>query len=118
MVKPENTGKRDLAYSQWHRTLPDHCYMIDIDSIEWRANGGVKALIETAKQVALVYKKKFQLKVLKELAQKIGAKAFLVLYSEELTCFEVYDLTTAEEWCDCQKQILNEQQYRNFIINL
>ena len=118
MVRQEETNQRDLTYSHFHRTLPDFCYMIDLDSIEWRAGRGVVALIETAKNVALVYRKKFQLKIIRELAQKIGAKGFLVLYNEELTMFEVYDLLSHEDWAKCDKQYMNKEDYITFIKNL
>jgi len=118
MVKPERTGERDLTYSRWHRTLGDPYYMIDLDSIEWRSGKGIVALIETARFEAMVYKKKFQLKVLKELAERIGAPAFLVLYNDELTFFEVYNLLSAHEWSLCTKKIMNRDEYSRFIKNL
>jgi len=118
MVKPELTGERDLTYSRWHRTLGDPYYMIDLDSIEWRSGKGVVALIETARLEAIVYKKKFQIKVMKELAQRLGVLAYLVLYNEELTLFEVYDLLSGPEWTSCTKKIMGRNEYSDFIKNL
>jgi len=118
MVKPELTGERDLSYSRWHRTLGDSYYMIDLDSIEWRSGKGVVALIETARLQAIVYKKKFQIKVMKELAQRLGVPAYLVLYNDELTLFEVYDLLSGSEWSSCTKKVMGRNEYSNFIKNL
>jgi len=92
--------------------------MVDLDSIEWRSGRGVVALIEHARFTAIVYKKKFQLNVLKEIAQKIGVPAYLVLYHDEMNYFEVYDLLTAEEWSSCNKKIMDEMEYRHFLVNL
>lgn len=118
MVKEEQTGERDLTYSRWHRTLPNYCYMVDLDAIEWRIERGIVAFIELAKSQAIVYKKKFQLKVIQELAKKSGVPAFLVLYNDELSLFEVYDLLSAPEWSSCNKKVLNRDEYSSFIKNL
>ena len=118
MVKPERTGERDLTYSRWHRTLGDPYYMIDLDSVEWRSEKGIVAVIETARFEAMVYKKEFQLKVLRELAERIGVPGFLVLYNDELTFFEVYDLLSAPEWSSCTKEVMNRDEYSYFIKNL
>lgn len=49
MSKCENTGKRDLTYSRWHRTLPDHCTWVDIDSVHYCNNcGSLLSMFELA----------------------------------------------------------------------
>lgn len=35
MARQEVTGTRDLSFSRWHRTLPDDCTWIDIDSCHY-----------------------------------------------------------------------------------
>lgn len=45
MSRWEKTNKRDLTYSQWHRTLGDNYPTLDIDFIEVRRNEPV-AVIE------------------------------------------------------------------------
>jgi hypothetical protein len=120
MVKPELTGQRDLAYSKWHRTLPNYCYMIDLDSVEWRNGRGVVALIETCRGTAVAYKKKFQLRVLKEIALKLQVPCYLVIYhytDGEIKTFDVYDLLNGE-FPNCPRLRMNERQYRNFIQKL
>ena len=118
MVKPELTGERDLTFHKWHRTLPSHCYMVDLDCIEWRSEKGIVALIELARHTAIVYKKKFQCKVIKELATKAKIPAFLVLYNDELTYFEVYDILSGEEITQCTKRIMGQNEFRSFIESL
>lgn len=118
MVKPELTGQRDLTYSRWHRTLPRWCWMVDLDSIEWRSERGIVALIELARYEATVYKKKFQLKVLKELARQAKIPAYLVLYHNSMNLFEVYDLFSGETIFECNKKVLTENEYREFIKSL
>lgn len=118
MVRQEETGKRDLAYHLWHRILPNFCYMVDIDVVEWRAGRGIVAFIEVARQTALVHKKRFQLGIVRDIALKCGAKAFLVLYNENLTMFEVYDLLSNEDWAKCNKTYMNEEEHEKFIKNL
>ena len=118
MVKPEHTGKRDLTFHRWHRTLPPDCYMVDLDCIEWRSEKGIVALIELARHTAIVYKKKFQCKIIKELATKAQIPAYLVLYNGDLTYFEVYDLLSANKVTECDKQIMNQKEFRVFIQKL
>ena len=120
MVKPEKTGERDLTYSRWHRTLPNYCYMIDLDSIEWRPDRGIVALIETCRGESTVFRKKFQLKVIREIANKLKVPCYLVIYharNANLNFFEVYDLTK-NNFPNCPKKYMDEKQYRLFISSL
>ena len=125
MVKPEITGRRDLTYSRWHRTLPSYCYMVDIDCVEWRSTKGVVALIETCIGTAIAYKKKFQLRVLKEIAGKLGVPCYLVIYyprnnyprNDKITLFEVYSLQDGE-FPNCPKQVMTEGRFRDFLKSL
>lgn len=120
MVRQEESGERDLAYSGWHRTLPNFCYMIDADSIEWRPGRGVVAIIETCRGTATVHKKVFQMKVLKEVATKLQVPFYIVSYYEnlgKLTYFDVYDLTV-KDWPECDKRGMTEEAYRRFIQGL
>jgi hypothetical protein len=73
----ERTGKRDLTYSLWHRTLGDDISMIDIDSVEY-CNRCLEplALIETAIDTG---QHKYAY-ITRRLAEKLGVPAFIVLY--------------------------------------
>lgn len=121
MVRGEESGKRDLTYSTWHRTLPDYCYMVDADSIEWRNGKGIVAIIETCNGNATIYRKKFQMMILRELASKLGIAVYLVAYYTDdagaITCFERYDLSE-KDWPDCPKKVMLPDEYKAFIMNL
>lgn len=96
MVKEERHNTRDLSYSNWHRTLPDFCYMIDLDSIEWRSNRGIVAFVEVAlrdeKQTIdqQLETKTFEITILTELSQKLAVPSYIVFYNESLTTFNIY----------------------------
>ena len=46
-VRPERTGKRSLAFSGWHRNyMPSHCYMSDLDVVEYRRGRECVGLVE------------------------------------------------------------------------
>jgi len=96
MVKPEYTGKRDLSYNKWHRTIGDSYYMIDLDCVEWRSNKGTVAIIERALDMQkypleqIIEYKKFELTVASEIAEKLKVPAYLVFYNPQLTEFKIY----------------------------
>ena len=85
-VRARRNSTIDLRYSDWHRTLPRHCYCTDLDFIEFR-NGRIVAFIE-----AKLHKDRmtdFQEKVFRELEERSGIPCYLVRYNEELTNFQV-----------------------------
>ena len=98
MVKPEITGQRDLSYNIWHRKLGNPFYMIDVDCVEWRAGRGVVALIEKALITGkftlqqIIQYKRFEIKVITEIAAKLNVPAFMVFHTENLDQFEVYQI--------------------------
>jgi hypothetical protein len=77
LARYEITGKRDLTYSGWHRTLPDDIAMIDIDSLEWchRCREPL-ALVETARYTG----RGKVASVTARLAAKAGIPAYIVWY--------------------------------------
>lgn len=121
MVRQEIHGTRDLAYSSWHRTLPDFCYMIDLDSVEWRSNRGIVAFIETAlrdeKQTLQqqLETKKFESKILSEISRKTNAPAYIVFYNVDLSTFIIFFIKNDEP-----KHLLTigRNDYAKFIQNL
>jgi hypothetical protein len=123
LVKPEFTGLRDLSYSQYHRTLPETCAMIDIDSIEWRNELGIVAFIETAifvekehfKLWQLIERKNFEVKVLDELQNLTNKPAFVVIHNPELTTFWVFKIRNQKAGL---YKAFSREQYSEFIQNL
>ena len=78
MSRYERYGYRNLTFSRWHRTLPDHCTTIDIDFLEYcRQCHKPLALIEIAQDVGQDYKPTTVLKALSRLA---NIPAFLIFY--------------------------------------
>jgi len=117
----EVTGKRPTAYSLWHRTLPEECYMTDGDWFEQRVlDGDLKsvAYIETIQVPSLrnadqkypVWKSKKELSL--EIQRKMNIPAYIVWHNEECTRFLVRKISesTARE--------MNQTEYRRFIKNL
>jgi len=123
LVKPEFTGKRDLTYNKWHRTLGNPYYMLDVDCLEWRKERGIVAVVERSlyrkecgySQRDIINFKKFEIKVITELSQKLKVPAYLVFYNEELTIFDVYKIENEKAifW-----KTMNHEQYADFIRNL
>ena len=112
MVRPEVTGERPLEYSQWHRRhAPSWCYCTDLDFIEWRSGRGIVAVMEVKRGGACLTG--FQLKVLKELSEKLGVPAYLIRHNEDLTEFRVEQLHP-EHWT----RTMNSHQYREFLASL
>ena len=123
MVKPEFTGKRDLTYNLWHRTVGDQYYMLDVDCLEWRNGRGIVAIIERGlynsesnySKEAIIRFKRFELKVVTELSQKLKVPAYLTFYNIELSEFDVYQIQS-EQALHFKK--MNVEEYSNFIRNL
>lgn len=121
MVKPEFTGKRDLSYNKWHRTIGAPYYMIDLDCVEWRSGRGTVAIIERTldstkyTQEQIVEYKQFEITVTWEIAQKLQVPAYLVFYNAQLTEFNVYTIkdNEAKFWLT-----MNTDQYTTFLRNL
>lgn len=79
MSRHELTGRRDLAYSRWHRTLDDHLTYVDVDCCEYCARCYTPlALVETAKDYGQAVKPAY---VTANLAERAGIPAFVVLYA-------------------------------------
>ena len=78
MSREERTGKRDLTFSQWHRSLPDFCTAIDLDFLEYcQQCREPLALIEIAQGHFSIPK---PTTVLRMLAVKANIRAYLVMY--------------------------------------
>ena len=111
MARNEQTGKRSLIYSEWHRTLPDMCTATDIDFVEFR-KGKIVAFIETKKEnCSMPY---FQRNIYKTLAKACNVPAYLVNYSESLSYFMVEEL-----WPNPTKPVYMPcAEYTEFLINI
>ena len=123
MVKREFSGKRDLTYNKWHRTLGNPYYMMDVDCVEWRSGRGIVAIIERTlhypegkySQQDIIGFKQFEIIVMTELSEKLQVPAYLVLHNLDLTRFDVYRIKeeTATFW-----RTMNHEEYGIFIRNL
>lgn len=121
-VKKERTNSRegDLKYSKWHRKLPYNCYMMNLDCIEWRADRGIVAFIETAfyenkTLLELLEDKKWEIKVLDELQQKTRIPAYLVFHTDTLSLFWVYVIAEGQPYLF---KTLPRYDYEQFIKKL
>jgi hypothetical protein len=78
-MRAEKTGRRDLAFSMWHReTCPDSWGMIDADFVGFcRDCNEPLFLVEHANDVGQSHK---SFDVTKALAAKAGIPAYVVLY--------------------------------------
>lgn len=93
MSRYERTGKRSLAYSQWHRTLPHSVTMIDVDGLEYcqRCRAPL-AVIETARDVGQAVK---PATVLRRLAKAANVPAYVLLYTVDEGAEQ------REDWVNC-----------------
>lgn len=103
MSKQEKLGVRASAYSQWHRTLGDGCYGVDLDWVEYRANRGIVALIDVtgnlnneehiinSKQM-IWNRTEMQREILETVAKSLGVPAYFVIHTTDLSIFHVHNL--------------------------
>ena len=80
MSQEERTYKRDLTFSQWHRTLGSGCPAIDVDWLEYCPCNKILALIEDARDGGQ-RKSSYKTAALAKLA---GVPAYVVLYQAEM----------------------------------
>lgn len=123
MVKREFTGKRDPAYSLWHRTIGAPYCMIDLDSVEWRADRGIVAFIEVTRfvpdgkfsQADILNRKQFEVMLLDELQRKHKAPAYIVFYTFDLSTFWIYTIENGSpKWL----KAVDKNGYTSFIRGL
>ncbi len=120
MIRPEYTNKRDLTYSNWHRTLSDKCLTTNIDFIEARKiNGEIKIVAIIEEKDYRGNLREFQNEILIQLAKALNVSVYLVKhnacqFSNDKTKwnFEIIDLIKKE------RLYMNENNYRKFIENL
>jgi len=136
-VRPEYSGKRDLTYSAWHRTLNQNCYTMNLDWVEYRCvKDGMKivALIEdkidlaglltnhpdqTQRKTNVARWREKQMPVFLQVARGLNVPGYLVLHTAcqenpkpENWIFSVHNL------CNGESEIFSEKEYREFIENL
>lgn len=93
-VRPERTGWRDQALSEWHRSLGWHLPALDLDFVlvEY-SSGWARALIEyKSVHAALVRPDHPSIKALVRLADAARIPAFLVRYASDLIWFQAEPL--------------------------
>lgn len=104
---------RAQPYSDWHRTLGRELLASDIDSIEWRLIDGepvavgVMELTRVDSQTASPsylqaildrYERDFQARAARRVAEALGCKAWVILFSQDCKRFWVYNLTDSRGW--------------------
>ncbi len=111
----KDTENRVLPYSLWHRTLDSSLIMLDVDFIEWRfrrgelvpvgvmevtrADNGITVSENYLDSMLQRYNvRDLQGKIARKVAQKMGTKAFIVLFREDCSEFWVYNLTDNNGW--------------------
>lgn len=123
-------GYGKFEYSEWHRTLDATLYMMDFDSVEFRAidKKGIcpVAIIETTSfpndncspAPAYLYQilekydrpKSFQGTALRHVAKKLRVDAYIVLHTLNMKRFWVCNYSGNKKWF-----MMNEQLYKRFL---
>ena len=92
MSRWEQTFKRDLSYSQWHRTLDDDITFVDIDAVEYCNNCySPLTVMELAKDVGQ-HKKSFMITF--NVAKGLDVPGYVVLYSPNEAAEDPKDMVT------------------------
>lgn len=115
MVRPEFSNKRDLTYSNWHRTLPDRCATTNIDWVEVRDNK-IVAIIED-KDIRAKGIRIWQARIMQQIATALKVPFYVVFHNcatkpENDWIFQVLNFQTK------QSTKMNKEQYMNFLISL
>lgn len=126
-IKQEKQGTRisASAYSQWHRTLGDGCFGVDLDWVEWRTGRGIVALIdvtgnlEDEKHISnskeIIWERtKLQREILETVSKALGVPAYFVIHTKDLQLFHVHNL--AYDLKDFTR--LSRYQYTEFVKSL
>ncbi|MEM4449336.1 MAG: hypothetical protein QXQ33_00730 [Nitrososphaerota archaeon] len=114
-MRYEVTGKRDLAYSLWHRAIPDdNVTMIDIDSVEYcNICFTPLSIIEHAE--GNQFSKPYM--VTKIIAERLGIPAYVVLYKKKagkIVQFNVRQVAPIEnDW-----KRYEPEEFANFLIQI
>lgn len=123
----ELTNKRPTNYSNWHRAvLPRWCYYTDGDSFEQRMDNGnliTVAYIETI-QVPPLFIDSAQCEyplwpskkaLMMDISEGMKIPCFVVRHKPSCDLFFVARFLNGEE---IEEQLMNQQQYTEFICNL
>jgi len=107
MVRGEMTGRRDLTYSGFHRTLASYCYMTDLDFVEYRPERGIIAIGEAKLWNGRLTP--FQKSVLDDLVKETPYSIFVIWYKNPISDFKVLD------WRTKKVTLFTEQEFRAWI---
>lgn len=129
MPQKEVTGKRPTNYSKWHRypNLPKWCRLADSDWFEIREKDNrllPVACIETMEIGALFIKiaqQEYPLwetkqALLSAINQRMGIPVFVVRHTSDCKLFALSRIT--QSGAETPQTVLDEQGYKNFLINL
>lgn len=103
MSKPETLGVRPSEYSEWHRSLGQGCYAVDVDWVEWREGRGIVALIATTGNCESIShclnslpkiweRTQIERTILRGLAFAAGVPSFYVVHTTNLESFVIINL--------------------------
>lgn len=95
--------------------------MVDLDSVEWRAEKGIVAFIEVAQSndvyspFEIAERKWFQAKILHELQKVTKIPAYFAIHDPELTKFYIFKINTKKPvfW-----KVMSNSEYSEFIKSL
>lgn len=130
-VAAENT--RAQPYLDWHRSLAHGCYMLDVDSIEWRQVDGAMVPVGLLELTRIndgiqvvgsgyldIIRERFEEKTMQAyatryIARKLGVPAWIVVFQQQAGSlrFWLYCLTTPNGW-----DARDEDQMRLFLERL
>jgi hypothetical protein len=127
----QDSEDRALAYRRWHRTLPSWALLSDVDGIEWRkVNGSWQPIaivelsrIDGAAPLPEAYLKSVETRfnerdaqgdLTRRVATILGVPAYLTLFTGDLACFYVLELTGKGRWA----KNLDEPRYRFWLEGL
>lgn len=121
---------RIKPYLQWHRSLGNGMYMLDVDCIEWRFRNGklvAVGVLEVTRRdgdlpVRAAYLEKIvqrfnsrdmQGKAARMVAEALNTNAYIVLFRYNCQEFFVYNLSDPGPW-----QRFNDEQFQQFLRSL
>ena len=122
---------RTTGYCDWRRSVGHHCYISDVDAVEWRLGpdglfpvavieltrvDGNMPLPQSYLDAILdrFEKRDFQGRCAKEVARRLGVECFIVAFRWDLSEFWVYNLTSKRGWW----KSLSRSTYKRWIISL
>ena len=123
--KQEKLESRPSAYSSWHRTIGDGCFVVDVDWVEYREGRGVVALIDVTSNLnneghiinskRMIWERtNIQREVLITMSKALNVPAYFVIHTSDLSMFHVHNLANPLT----EYSRMDRYQYTDFIKSL